>query len=153
MAGIIVPVLEKRIFEYSFLTSGAEQDVVIHPAIDVGAWYRVRLVVLVHQLTAVSTGAGAGAHFKFLMFHTFPSENDRQLFQNADSGDEFLATPEIVSSGGVGSPGNVTSTDNIRTQSATDPQAYLRLVLRAKQNATPTTLYGEFSAYLVLRDS
>lgn len=150
MTGIIVPVLEKRIFEFSFLSSAAEQDVVIHPAIDVGAWYRVRLVVLVHQLTAASAGAGSGAYFKFLMHHTFPSENDRQLFQNTDTGDEFLVSPEITSSGGSN---NVSSADNIRTATATDPQAYLRLTLRAKQHATPSTLYGEFSAYLVLRDS
>lgn len=132
MAGIIVPVLEKRVFEYGYLTSGS-QDVVINPAIDVGAWYRVRLVVLVHQITA-TTG-----NFVFKLQHAFPSEHDRQEFVDTT---DFLTTANITN-----------ASPNIKTITGTDPQAYLKLILRASQGTSGNTLYGEFSAYLVLRDA
>jgi len=133
MSGIIVPILEKRTFEYGFLTGPGTQDVVLHPAIDVGNWYRVRLVVLVHQISASS------GNFVFKLQHTFPCENDRQEF--VDTATDFLATASITN-----------ASPNIKTITGTDPQAFLKVVLRATQVTTGTTLYGEFSAYLVLRD-
>lgn len=132
MAGIIVPVLEKRVFEYGYLTSGS-QDVILNPAIDVGAWFRVRLVVLVHQITA-TTG-----NFVFKLQHTFPSDQDRQEFVDTT---DFLTTASITN-----------ASPNIKTITGTDPQAYLKLILRATQGTSGNTLYGEFSAYLVLRDA
>lgn len=133
MSGIIVPILEKRIFEFGFLTpNGATQDVVLHPAVDVGNWYRVRLVVLVHQITA-TTG-----NFVFKLQHTFPSEHDRQEFVDTS---DFLTTASITS-----------ASTNIKTITGTDPQAFLKVILRATQGTAGNTLYGEFSAYLVLRD-
>ena len=133
MTGIIVPVLEKRIFEYSYLgNSPANQDVVISPAVDVGAWYRVRLVVLVHQINVTS------GNFVFKLQHTFPSEQDRQEFVDPT---DFLTTANITN-----------TSPNIKTISGTDPQGYLKIILRANQGTAGDSLYGEFSAYLVLRD-
>jgi hypothetical protein len=132
MAGIIVPILEQRVFEYSYLAGTNTQDVVLHPGVDVGNWYRVRLVVLVHQITA-STG-----NFVFKLQHAFPCESDRQEFVDTS---DFLATASITS-----------NSPNIKTITGTDPQAYLKVILRATQVTSSTTLYGEFSAYLVLRD-
>jgi hypothetical protein len=106
--------------------------VVLHPGVDVGNWYRVRLVVLVHQITA-STG-----NFVFKLQHAFPCESDRQEFVDTS---DFLATASITS-----------NSPNIKTITGTDPQAYLKVILRATQVTSSTTLYGEFSAYLVLRD-
>lgn len=134
MSGIIVPVLEKRVFEFGYLTpGGAIQDVVIQPAVDVGGWYRVRLVVLVHQIAA-TTG-----NFVFKVQHTFPSEMDRQEFVDTT---DFMATASIT-----------TASPNIKTISQVDPQAYLKIILRATQGTAGNTLYGEFSAYLVLREA
>jgi hypothetical protein len=121
------------VFEYGYLTGAATQDVVINPAIDVGAWYRVRLVVLVHQITA-TTG-----NFVFKLQHTFPSDADRQEFVDTT---DFLTTASITS-----------ASTNIKTITGTDPQAYLKLILRATQGTSGNTLYAEFSAYLVLRDA
>lgn len=132
MPGIIVPIVEKRIFELSFLGSSATQDVVLHPALDVGAWFRVRLVVLVHQITATS------GNFVFKLQHTFPLENDRQEFVDTT---DFLTTASITN-----------ASPNIKTISGTDPQAFLKILLRATQGTGGDTLYGEFSAYAVLRD-
>lgn len=134
MAGIIVPIVEKRIFEFSFLGSTATQDVVLHPALDVGAWFRVRLVVLVHQYSVAS------GSFSVLAQHTFPSELDRQEFVVSSTGDEFIDYP-------------ITATPNLQSASATDPQGYLKILLRADQTTTGgDALYGEFSVYAILRD-
>lgn len=133
MPGIIVPVLEKRIFEYSYLGSNAAQDVVINPAIDVGAWFRVRLVVLVHQISAMT------GRFNFKLQHTFPNDQDRQ---------EFIDTTDFLTTANIDN-----ASPNIKTITGTDPQAYLKILLRATQGASGgDELYAEFSAYLVLRD-
>ncbi len=131
MAGIIVPIVEKRIFEHSYLAMSTSQDVVLHPALDVGSWYRVRLVVLVHQYSVTS------GSFDILAQHTFPSELDRQEF--VISGSNFLSL-------------TLTSSPNIQSVTGTDPQAYLKILLRATQpTTTGATIYGEFSVYAVLR--
>lgn len=132
MSGIIVPIVDKRIFEYSYLGGAATQDIVLHPAVDVGNWYRVRAVVLVHQITATS------GNFVVKLQHTFPSENDRQEFVDTT---DFLATASITG-----------ASPNIKTISGTDPQAYLKVLLRATQGTANHTLYAELSVYLVLRD-
>lgn len=137
MAGIIITICEKRVFEYSYLASGTFQDVILHPAVDVGAWYRVRPVVLVHQI--VTTG-GTVNNFVLKLQHTFPCEQDRQ---------EFVDTTDFMTSASITS-----ASPNIKTiASGTDPQGYLKVILRASQPATTgAILYGEFSVYLVLRD-
>jgi hypothetical protein len=133
MAGIIVPICEKRIFEFSYLTGGTNQDVVLHPAVDVGAWYRIRAVLLVHQISVTS------GNFTLKLQHTFPSELDRQEFVDPT---DFLTTASITN-----------ASPNIKTISGTDPQGYLKVILRASQTTTTgAILYGEFSVYLVLRD-
>ena len=132
MAGIIVPIIEKRVFEYGYLTSGF-QDVVLHPGVDVGNWYRVREVVLVHQIVA-TTG-----NFVVKLQHAFPCESDRQEFVDTT---DFLTTASITN-----------ASPNIKTITGTDPQGFLKVILRATQGTSGNTLYGEFSVYLVLRDS
>lgn len=133
MSGIIVPIVEKRIFEFSFLGAAGVQEIVLHPAIDVGAWYRVRMVILTHQISATS------GNFIFALRHAFPFEQDRQEF--GITGSDFLATSGIT-----------TSPPNLTTVSQVDPSAYLKFVLKATQGTAGNPLYGEFSAYLVLRD-
>lgn len=129
---MLLPVLEKRIFEFSYLTSGS-QDVVIHPAVDVSSFYRVRIIVRIHSLTI---GAGGGK-FNFKLQHTLPSDSDPQEFTNTT---DFLTTSDITS-----------SSPNIQTVTGTDPQAYLKIILRATQGTNSgAVLFGEFSAVLVL---
>lgn len=127
---MILPVLEKRIFELSFLGNAATQDVVIHPAIPVYDFYRVRLLVRVHSITA-TTG-----NFVFKLQHTLPSDQDPQEFTDTT---DFLTTASITN-----------ASPNIKTITGTDPQAFLKLVLRATQGTSGNTLYGEFSAAIVL---
>jgi hypothetical protein len=128
---MILPVLEKRIFEFSFLGNAATQDIVLQPAIDVSGHYRVRLIVRVHAINAVS------GNFVFKLQHTLPSDQDPQEFTDTT---DFLTTASITN-----------ASPNIKTITGTDPQAFLKLVLRATQGTSGNTLYGEFSAVMVLR--
>lgn len=134
MAGTMITVCEKRIFEFTFLGTNATQDVVLAGAIDVSGFYRVRLLVRVHSITA-TTG-----NFSFKLQHTLPSDSDPQEF--TDTSADFLTLSGITG-----------ASPNIKTVTGTDPQAFLKLVLRATQVTASTTLYGEFSAVLVLRES
>lgn len=134
MAGMIIPILEKRVFEYGFLGNAATQDVVIHPAVDVTSFYRVKLVVRIHSITA-TTG-----NFKFLMYNTFPSEQDPQ---------EFTDTVTAITTGTA----ITTASPTIFSAGFTDTQAFIKIVLRATQGTSGNTLYGEFSAALQVRET
>lgn len=127
---MILPVLDKRIFEFSYLGNSATQDVVIQPAIPVHDFYRVRLIVRVHSITA-TTG-----NFVFKLQHTLPSEQDPQEFTDTT---DFLTTASITN-----------ASPNIKTVTGTDPQAFLKLILRATQGTSGNSLYAEFSAVMVL---
>lgn len=130
---ILLPVLDKRVFEFSYLGTAATQDVVIQPAIDCSAFYRVRLVVRVHSITA-TTG-----NFVFKLQHTLPSEQDPLEFTDTT---DFLTTASITN-----------ASPNIKTITGTDPQAFLKITVRATQGTSGNTLYGEFSAVLVMREN
>lgn len=135
MAGLIIPILDKRVFEYGYLgASPAFQEVVIHPAVDITAYYRVKLLVRVHSISA-TTG-----NFQFRFYNTFPSEQDPQEFTDATA---------------VGSAISITtaSPNIVVANSTTDAQAFLKIVLRASQGTANNTLYGEFSAALLCRET
>ncbi len=84
---MIFPVLDKRVFEFSYLGNSATQDIVIQSAIPVYDFYRVRLIVRVHSITATS------GNFVFKLQHTLPSEQDPQEFTNTT---DFLTTSSIT---------------------------------------------------------
>lgn len=81
MSGVIIPVLDKKIFEFSFLAAGA-QDVVLQPAIETAGFYRVRLLVRVH---ALNVSGGTPSNFDFKLQHTLPSDSDPQEFTDTSS--------------------------------------------------------------------
>lgn len=134
MAGVIIPILEKRVFEYGYLgASPAFQEVVLHPAVDISAFFRVKLLVRVHSITA-TTG-----NFQFRFYNTFPSEQDPQEFTDSTS----IGTVTTIT---TASPNIVVA------NTTTDAQAFLKIVLRASQGTAGNTLYGEFSAALLCRE-
>lgn len=134
MAGVIIPILEKRTFEYGYLGAAATQDIVLHPAVDVTSYFRVKLMVRIHAITA-STG-----NFQFRFFNTFPSEQDPAEFT------EVAAAGSAISI-------SAASPNIVVANTTTDTMAFLKIVLRATQVTASTTLYGEFSAALLLREN
>lgn len=132
MAGIIVPFLDKRSFEFGYLGTSATQDVVLHPGLDISNFYRYRAVIRIHSITATS------GNFTFKFQHTAPSDQDPQ---------EFTNTTDFMTSSAIS-----TASPNIVTVTSTDAYSHLKIILRATQGTSGNTLYGEFSAFMVLRE-
>jgi hypothetical protein len=76
MAGILVPILKKTRYDYTFLTSAGAQSVVLHRALNVVPYKFGRLLVRVHRVTMVSTAQ----NIAFDCFGTDPSDEDPQEF-------------------------------------------------------------------------
>lgn len=136
--GIILPIFEKMRLEYSYLAPGAMQNTAIVRDIDVAPFYRIQLVIRVH---AITMAGGAGQGFSFVLHNTLPSDVDPREFSETTS---FLRVS--FSSGAPPTP------PTIKSGTATDPRAFLKLTAVASQAiAASATLYGEFSGVLVLR--
>lgn len=135
----VIPFLEKRTFDFSNINSGLTSSlnltIVLCPAVSVLGYYRVRLAVRVHSITFLSSDQA----IRLTAFGTMPSEEDPSqdfvdinTFVNVDLTQGTVA-PSLVSA------------------TATDPDAYLRILLRATQAPVAATLRAELSAALVLR--
>jgi hypothetical protein len=139
MSGVILRILNKQRFEYSYLAPGATQDIILQPAINVGMFYRAQMIVRVHERSFL----GAGQLMRLFAFNTVPSCEDPREFTDETS--PFLQV-DVTSLAPIGVPGIVSAT-------ASDPGASLKVVLRASQGtASSSTLYAELSAVLVLRE-
>ena len=132
--GIIVPVLRKTRFEYSFLAAGTSQSIQIQPALDTGSYYYYQLIVRVHEL--MFSGSQT---IQLVLANTLPSEEDPREFSGG-------AASSVTITGAASVPGIV-------SVSGTDPGAFMKLTLIANQPAAPGTLYAELSAVLVLRSA
>lgn len=131
----MVPITDKRAFDFSNVYSGTEVYVVLCPALCVLAYTRLRLSVRVHALTMTS-----GQLLRFYMWNTLPSDEDpAQEFV----GSTELTTADITSATTV--PSLVTSA------LVEDPDAYVKISVRATQTSVPSTLTATLSVSLLLR--
>lgn len=134
---VLVPILEKRTFDTTNFLGGAapDLDIILCPAICVLEYAVIRLAVRVHASSMTT-----GQRFRFIVSNTLPSDEDpTQDFVEATS----FFTVDVTSSTAV--PGLVTGRGS-------GPEAYLRIVLRATQAPTPTTMSATLSACLTLRE-
>ena len=133
--GRIVPVLDKRTFDLSALAGGAALEIVLCPAICVLDFARVHLSVRVH-----ARAMAQGQRLRLTASSTLPSAED-------PAQDFVEATPAIAVDvlPSTPAPGLVTGRLG-------EPDAYLRIVLRATQAPTPATFVAELSACLILRE-
>ncbi len=133
--GLIVPVLQRTRYEYSYLGSNVSQTIVVQPAIDTSAFYYYQLIVRIHERSF------AGSQTITLgLYSTLPSEDDPREFSST------TATGVVTVTGALTVPG-------ILSVSGTDPGAFMKLLLTASQPIAPGTLYAELSAVLVLRNA
>jgi hypothetical protein len=134
----IVPFLEKRTYDFSTLSAGAgvTNSVVLDPALCVLDAYRVRLNLRIHDLTV-----SAGQSFSLTLYGALPSEED--------PAQDFVDTRAAFINLSVTS---ATSAPTLLTATATDPDAYLRIVLNASQTSPAATLRATLSACLILRN-
>ncbi len=139
MNGILIPVLDKKRFEYSYLAAGSSQEVILVPAINLAEYDWAQLWVRVHERNMV---AGA-QRIRLELRSTLPSADDPREFITSGAGvlsvDVTSSTPTTVP-GLLGSGGQ------------SDAPAYFRLSASILQNsASSDRLYAELSAVLSLR--
>ncbi|MBK8649599.1 MAG: hypothetical protein KBF43_13175 [Dermatophilaceae bacterium] len=134
--GIIIPVLERRRFEFSFLGGSASQMVTIQPAIEAFNFYYAHLFVRVHARDMTS-----GQSLVLALYYTLPSDDDPSEFTDASS----ISDVTITSTAPSTVPG-------LSSREFSSPGAYLKLLLTATQASAPSTFYTELSAALVLRE-
>ncbi len=138
MSGIMIPVLEKKRFEYSYLASGTTQEVIFVPAINLAEYDWAQLWVRVHERNMV-----AGSQIiRLLLNRTLPSADDPREFTIGAS----VLTVGVTSSAPATVPGLLASGP------LTGAPGDFRLSATITQNSPSTNrLYAELSAVLLLR--
>lgn len=139
MRSQIIPVLERRRFEYTYLGAAGQQLVTICPAIEVADFYHVQLWVRIHARSFSSDQI-----IGLSLFNTLPSDDEPREFTALSS-----AFASLSFSGS--SPSSVPGLVSV---SATGPGPFLKLVLSAFQaTSVAGTFYTELSAVLLVRPS
>jgi len=135
--GLIIPVLKRRRFEFSFLGGVGSQVVTLQPAIETCNFYYAHLFVRVHSRSMV-----AGQSLVLGLYYTMPSDEDSS---------EYTASTELTSVTITSS--SPTAVPGLNQREVTSLGAYLKLLLTATQASSPSTFYAELSADLVLREA
>ena len=133
--GIIVSVLDKTRLEYSYLAGTTSQSIVLRPSINVASYYYLQLFIRVHE-----RNMSAGQSIRFALINSLPSSEDSREFVDTSN---FLAV-DLTSSAPTSAPGLVSGV-------ASAPGPYLKFVATVSQASSPSTLYAEVSAVLLLR--
>ncbi|MCB9705155.1 MAG: hypothetical protein H6711_24975 [Myxococcales bacterium] len=134
-----IKLLPKTQYDFTYLSNGATQTIVLQPSISVAAYYRTHLLIRVHSLQM-----DAGQSVEFQLDNTLPSDEDPSEFIDRGVSGNPLTTVTITSS---------TSTPVLLSGTATDLQAGLRVRFIATQGSVPSTpFFVELSAVLVLCD-
>lgn len=131
----LIPLFDKRRFDFSFLTSTGTHQVILASALELVQYKSVFLMIRVHEITI-----SAGQSFLFTLDNTLPSDEDPQ---------EFTDTTASILSVSVSSG---TTAPKLLSGSGTNPLAFGKLVLTVAQGGTGgTPLYAELSASLLGR--
>lgn len=132
----VIPFLDRRAFNFSSMSGGTTVDVILHPALCVLDYTRVKLAVRLHASSMIS-----GQSLKIAIHGTMPTEEDPAL--------DFIDPNEFMN---VSFTSSTPVPSLVTTRSSTDPDAFLRIILRATLPAgAPTTFVATISGALVLR--
>lgn len=137
MSGIIVPILDRRRLDYSFLAGTATQSLTLNPAFPTCDYFNAYLFVRVH-----SRNMTGGQSIVFSVFHALPSDEDPREFVDESSS---LADVTITDSAPTVVPG-------IGYRELATPGPFLKFVLLATQTSVQSTFYAELSAVVVFRE-
>lgn len=138
MCSKTVVILRKKRFDFTQLATSATSTIILAPAIDVSAHYRIHLLVRLH-----SSGMSSGQLVTFEIDHTLPSEEDPAEFIERDATGSALATLDVDSSD---------SAPTLISTTAVDLQAAVRIQMIATQATSGTAFPFEMSALAVLRN-
>lgn len=137
MAGIVIPILRKATFDFSYLSGGEQYNRIIHNALGVVPFSECTLMVRVHTNSAQTNG-----QINIILRDVDPSPNDSQDF--------VIDSTDYLSQ-------SVNSTDAapklLKTTSTSSPGPYLRVIVQGKNTggAGPVTNVMTLSADLVAR--
>jgi hypothetical protein len=137
MSGIIVPILDRRRLDYSFLPGSDQQSITLNPAFPTCDYLHAFLFVRVH-----SRAMTGGQSIVFSAFHALPSDEDPQEFVDESSS---LADVTITDSVPTVVPG-------ISYRELATPGPFLKFVLLARQTSVQSQFYAELSAVVVFRE-
>lgn len=136
---VLVPFLDKRTFDFTNVAPGATSvntlDVTLSPALCVLGYYRIRLAVRVHSITVSSINQS----ISFLVYGTMPTDEDPKV--------EFLTASRFIQL----DLDTTTQAPSLITATGTDPDAYLKILIRASQGVIGT-LSATLSASLILSE-
>lgn len=132
---MLLPVLNRRRFDFGFLAGTATQTVVLQPAIDVSEFYYIQLWVRVHARDMT-----AGQTLVFSLYNTLPCDDDQREFTEVGS----FTDVTLSSAAPAATPG-------VAYRDGSAPGPYLKLLLTATQTSVMSTFYAEVSAVLNLR--
>jgi len=136
--GIIIPIVPRRRFEYTFLAPSAAQSVTLAPSVEVFKFHYAHLFVRVHERSMV-----ANQSYNWSLYYTLPSDEDSREFTDTSGA---ITSVTVTSSAPSATPGLV-------HREFANLGAHLKLVLTANQSSAGGTLYAEMSAALVLREA
>ena len=139
MSGTLIPLFGTPRFDFTWRGTGASQSIVIHPAVNVVAFYNMRLQL---RFQGCSGGALVGTQTVILSaYGTGPSGEDPAEFTKG------TALMSVTLS-------NSSTIPSLNTATATDPDGYLKIVLKCTQTgAGGTAFWVELSADLIARAS
>ena len=140
MAGVIVPILAKTAYDFSFLGASASQSVVLHRALNVVPYRLGILLVRVHASTTTDTGQT----IVLGCYGTDPHSDDPQEFTEASGSQMSITLTGNSASTAAGYLGS-TIKDGLGFP-------YLKVSLQFNQSTSGARLYIELSADLQLRE-
>lgn len=136
MAGIVVPLMEQELLDFSYLGSSAQEILTLHTALPVASYKSGLLMVRVH-----TNNIPSGASFLFRVYPTLPSPTDGRQFTNT-----ALAVTDVTVDDGDAAPLYLHSA--ITTMTA----AFLLVQVHATQASSTQTFAAQLSAALLLRE-
>lgn len=136
MPGLLVRIIDKQRYDFTWLGMNASQTITLAPAISVVPYYYGQLSLRIHAISGL-TGTQAIA---LEAYGTNPSSSDPQEFSKSTA---ILAV----------TLGTSTTAPSLESDSASDLDPFLKLTLKFTQTSTAgTALWAELSADLLLRE-
>lgn len=136
MPGILVPLMEQRHLDFSYLAGSAQEVLTLHTALPVVPYKTGLLMVRVH-----TNDIPSGGSILLRLYPTLPSQTDGRQFTNT-----ALAVGEITVDDGDSAP------IYLHTALSSISAAYLLVQVHATQATSTQKFAAQLSADLMLRE-
>lgn len=143
MSGTVINVLDRKRFEFSYLSGGSSQSITVVPTIDACGYGFVAIYARLHARNMAS-----GQSLVLSLYNTLPCDEDAREFIETDASGVPLPLLDLTLTSALplAAPG-------IFYNSTTGFGPYLKLGLKGTQTSSPTTFYAEISVLLLMRET